>query len=79
MFTSQAVADIAMMLTSVTSVEHADRAITQALRSTGLLSTPTVDQQDIDRLLVALAAQGGPIETIAVQLAIHGSEGMERG
>ena len=72
MFTSQAVADFALLLTSVTTVEEADIAIKQALRTTGLLYTPTVDDDDISRLLVALAAQGGPIEEMAVQLAIHG-------
>ena len=72
MFTSQAVADFALLLTSVTTVEEADSAIKRALRATGLQNTPTVDDEDISRLLVALAAQGGPIEEMAVQLAIHG-------
>ena len=72
MFTSQAVADFALLLTSVTTVEEADIAIKRALRATGLLNTPAVDDDDIARLLVALAAQGGPIEEMAVQLAIHG-------
>ncbi|MFA7248055.1 MAG: hypothetical protein WC273_00300 [Dehalococcoidia bacterium] len=75
MFTSQAVADLALMLSGVTTVDVADRAIKQALRTTGLLSAPTVDQDDIARLLVALAAQGGPIEEMAVEMAIHGIGG----
>ena len=72
MFTSQAVADLALMLSSVTTVENADRAIKRALRTTGLLDTPTVDDADVTRLLVALAAQGGPIERLAVQIAVDG-------
>ena len=72
MFTSQAVADLALMLTGVTTAEHADRAIKQALRSAGLLDTPTMDEADMNRLLVALAAQGGLIEQLAVQIAVDG-------
>ena len=72
MFTAQAVADLALLLTNVTTVEHADRAIKRALHSTGLHQSPTVDQDDLARLFVALAAQGGPIEGIAMEIAIHG-------
>ncbi len=72
MFTSQAVADLAFMLTRVTSPDAADTAIKRALLATGLIAAPTIDDADLHRLLVELAAQGGPIEQIAAHVAMHG-------
>ena len=42
------------------------------MRRAGLLNEPTVDAAGLERLLVALAAEGGPIEQIAIQIALHG-------
>lgn len=77
MIAAQAVADLALLLTSVTTVEQADTALKRALRSTGLLNAPTMDAEDIQRLIVALAAEGGPIEQLAVHIAVHGIDGTD--
>ncbi len=72
MFTSQAVADLAFMLSSTTSVDAADTAITRALRAAGLAESPTLNQEQYLRLVTELAAQGGMVEQMAIQFAIDG-------
>ena len=72
MFTSQAVADLAFMLSGMTSVDAADTAITRALRATGLAESPTLDTEQYLRLVTELAAQGGVIEQMAMQFAVNG-------
>ena len=75
MFKSQAVADLAVMLSGVTSIDAAETAITRALRASGLAEASTIDDSELLRLLAALAVQGGPMEQIAVWVAVHGLEG----
>ena len=75
MFKSQAVADLAVMLSGVTSMDVVETAITRALRASGLADASTIDDSELLRLLAALAAEGGPMEQIAVQVAVHGLEG----
>ena len=72
MLKSQAVADLAILLSGVTTTSRASLAISRALRLTGLADAPTIDERDLQRLLVALAAEGGPIEEVAIQIAMHG-------
>ncbi len=72
MFKSQAVADLAILLSSVTSPLRAHAAIARALRAADLAEAPTVDERDLRRLFAALAAEGGPIEQLAVQIAMRG-------
>ena len=72
MFTSQAVADLAFMLSGMTSVDAADIAITRALHASGLAEAPTVDAEQYLRLVTELAAQGGVIEQMAMHFAING-------
>ena len=72
MLKSQAFADLAILLSGVTTPTRAGRAVARALRQTGLADAPTLDERDLQRLLVALAAEGGPIEAIAIDVAMHG-------
>ena len=72
MFKSQAVANIAFMLSGVSSVDVANAAITRALRATGLLSASTLDETELLTLLTALAAEGGPMQQIAMEIAVNG-------
>ena len=79
MITAQAIADLALQLAPVTGVEQADAAIRRALRAAGLLHAPTVDEADLQRLVAALAAEGGPVEQLAIHVAIHGLGGTTEG
>jgi hypothetical protein len=72
MLKTQAIADLAMMLSGVTSTDRARMAIQRALNSTGLMQAHTLDQLDLQRLLMAIAAEGGAIEEIARQIAVQG-------
>ena len=72
MHKAQAVADLALELASVTSTERALEIINRALRATGLRHATTIDEADMQRLLIAVAAEGGPIQQMAEQIAIHG-------
>ncbi len=72
MFTSQAFADLTLLLARVTTPARAGRTVARALRQTGLAEAATLDERDLQRLLAALAAQEGPLEQAAVQLAIDG-------
>ncbi len=72
MLKAQAVADLALMLTQVTSPDRAQDAIRRALRSTGLSNATRIEDTDMHELLAALAAEGGPIQDLAVQIAIYG-------
>ena len=74
MLKAQAVADLALMLTQVTSPDRAQDAIRRALRSTGLTNATHVSDTDMHELLAALAAEGGPVQDLAVQIAIYGVE-----
>ena len=72
MHKAQAVADLSLELASVTSAERALEIINRALRSTGLRHATQIDEADMQRLLVAVAAEGGPIQLMAEQIAING-------
>ncbi len=72
MHKAQAVADLSLELAGVTSAERALEIINRALRVTGLRHAITIDEADMQRLLVAIAAEGGPIQQMAEQIAIHG-------
>lgn len=74
MLKAQAVADLALMLTQVTSPDRAQDAIRRALRSSGLTNATRISDADMHELLAALAAEGGPIQDLAVQIAIYGVE-----
>lgn len=74
MLKAQAVADLALMMTQVTSPDRAQEAIRRAIRSAGLTNAVRVSEADMHELLAALAAEGGPIQELAVQIAINGVE-----
>jgi len=74
MLKAQAVADLALMMTQVTSPDRAQEAIRRAIRSAGLTNATRVSEADMHELLAALAAEGGPIQELAVQIAINGVE-----
>lgn len=72
MLMSQAIADLAILLSMVTGADRAREAIDRALRETGLSRAQTVNDDEIEMLLSAIAADGGPIEQFARQIAIAG-------
>jgi hypothetical protein len=74
MLKAQAVADLALMLTQVTAPDRAQDAIRRALRSSGLSNATHITDTDMHEMLAALAAEGGPIQDLAVQIAIYGVE-----
>ncbi len=74
MLKAQAMADLALMLTQVTSPDRAQEAIRRAMRSSGLTNATRISDGDMQELLTALAAEGGPIQDLAVQIAIYGVE-----
>ncbi len=69
---AQVVADLTIQLAEITSVDRAGAVIQQALRSAGLSNAPTLDEQDVSSLLQAIAAEGGPVQELAEQIALHG-------
>ena len=71
---SQVMADLAIQLSAVTSVENAINTVRRALRVTGLTNTPLLNETDVTHLLQAIAAEGGPLESIAQQIAVTGIE-----
>ncbi len=72
MLKTQAIADLAIMLSGVTSTDRARMTIQRALASTGLMQAQTLDQGDLRRLLMAIAAEGGAMEEVARQIAVQG-------
>lgn len=71
----QAVADLSIQLSSVTTVERAQEIIQRALRATGLSNSPIIDDTEMGTLLQAIAAEGGAIQEIAEQIAVDGLTG----
>ncbi len=69
---SQAVADLSMQLSSVTTAERAHEVIQSALRTAGLTNSPVIDEADLVALLQAIAAEGGAIQEIADKIAVNG-------
>ena len=69
---SQAVADLSIQLSSVTTTERAQEVIQRALRTAGLTNSPVIDETDLVALLQAIAAEGGAIQEIAEQIAVDG-------
>lgn len=72
MHKAQAIADLSFELASVTSTERALDIINRALRMTGLVNATTIDDVQLNDLLTAIAVEGGAIQEIAEQLAVHG-------
>lgn len=68
----QAIADLSLELSAVTTIERAQEIIQKALRVTGLSNSPVIDEQAMDSLLQAIAAEGGPIQELAEQIAVNG-------
>ena len=68
----QAIADLSIQLTAVTSVERAQEIIQRALRAAGLTNAPVIDETGMSALLQAIAAEGGAIQEIAEQVAVNG-------
>jgi len=56
------------------SPDLAQEAIRRAMRSSRLTNATRVSDSDMQELLTALAAEGGPIQGRAVQIAIYGVE-----
>ena len=68
----QAIADLSIQLTAVTSVERAQEIIQRALRTAGLTNAPIIDEMGMSSLLQDRAAEGGAIQEIAEQVAVNG-------
>lgn len=68
----QAIADLSLELSAVTTVERAQEIIQRALRATGLSNAPIIDEASMDSLLRAISAEGGAIQEIAEQIAVQG-------
>ena len=75
---SQAVADLSMQLSSVTTTDRAQEVIQRALRTAGLTNSPMIDEADLVALLQAIAAEGGAIQEMAEQIAVDGITTGER-
>jgi hypothetical protein len=69
---AQAIADIAYQLSAITTPDRAASLIQRALRVTGLSHQSTITPDDVTELLRAIAAEGGPIQEIAQQIALYG-------
>jgi hypothetical protein len=72
MLKTQAVAELEAMLMRVTSADRARDAVRRAVRSSGLTHATRLSNNDLHELLAALAAEGGPIQDLAVEIAIYG-------
>jgi hypothetical protein len=72
MHKAQAVADLSFELASVTTTERALEIINRALRRAGLQNATTIDDAQMNELIAAIGIEGGAIQEIAEQLAIHG-------
>jgi hypothetical protein len=68
----QAIADLSLELTAVTTSERAQDIIEKALRVTGLSKSPIIDESAMIALLQAIAAEGGPIQQLPEQIAVNG-------
>jgi hypothetical protein len=68
----QAITDLSLELTAVTTSERAQEIIEKALRVTGLSKRPIIDESAMITLLQAIAAAGGPIQQLAEQIAVNG-------
>lgn len=68
----QAIADLSLELTAVTTIERAQEIIQKALRATGLSNSPIIDESAMDSLLQAIAGEGGPIQELAENIALNG-------
>lgn len=68
----QAVADLSIQLSAVTTIERAQEIIQRALRSTGLTHSTIIDEAGMDSLLEAIAGESGAIQELAEQIAVSG-------
>ncbi|HJM88187.1 MAG TPA: hypothetical protein QF624_01010 [Dehalococcoidia bacterium] len=68
----QAIADLSLELTTVTTIERAHEIIQKALRATGLSKSPVITDDNMDSLLQVIAAEGGLIQELAEQIATDG-------
>jgi hypothetical protein len=71
---SQVVADLAIQLAEVTSIERTGEILQRALRSTGLTRATLFNDEDVSALLQAIAAEGGLVQQLAEQIAVSGLE-----
>jgi hypothetical protein len=69
---AQVIADLALQLSEITSVERTAEIVRRALRSTGLSNATLLDERDVRDLLQAIAAEGGLVQQLAEHIAIHG-------
>ena len=69
---SQAIADLSLALSRVTTADQSATLIRRALRVTGLTNASTISPLDMDALLEALAAEGGIVQALAEDIAANG-------
>ena len=69
---SQAISDLSIALSGVTTTDNALTLIQRALRVTGLSNATTIGNTDMNALLQALASEGGAIQELAELIAING-------
>ena len=72
MHKAQAIADLSFELANVITTERALEIINRALRMTGLANATTINEAQMNELLTAISIEGGAIQEIAEQLAVHG-------
>lgn len=72
MLMSQAIADLAILLSMVTGAERAREAIDRALRDTGLGRAQTISDGELELLLDSIAGEGGTLEQFARKIAMAG-------
>ena len=72
MHKAQAIADLSFELANVTTTERALEIINRALRMTGLANATTINEAQMNELLTAISIEGGAIQEIDEQLAVHG-------
>lgn len=74
MLKAQAIADLSFELAEIQGTDRALQTIRRALRATGLDRATSLDEHETHLLLIAIAAEGGPLQQIAEQLALRGMD-----
>lgn len=78
MLKAQAIADLSFELAETQGTDRALQTIRRALRTTGLDRSPTLDHAEMHLLLLAIAAEGGPLQQLAEQLALRGMDALDQ-
>ena len=74
MLRAQTIADLSFELAETQGTDRALQTIRRALRTTGLDRTTSLNESETRLPLIAIAAEGGPLQQIAEQLALRGMD-----